>query len=111
MSRYSLKPLKVHPNLFEVAVGWDAALDTYFILVFGAPDEARDPTVRLWRGTCLREITSTGVLIAIARAFAELPEDLAARLHLDRITAPHNPEASISSLMVELLARPSPTCD
>ncbi len=55
--------------------------------------------------------TSTGVLIAIARAFAEIPEDLAARLHLDRITAPHNPEASISSLMVELLARPSPTCD
>ncbi len=111
MSRHSLKPLTGHPDLFEVAVGWDTALDTYFILVFGAPDAAHELTVRLWRGTFLREITSTGVLIAIARAFAEIPEDLAARLHLDRVAAPHNPEASISSLMVELLARPSPTCD
>lgn len=108
MSRYSLKPLPEHPDLFEVAVGWDAGLDTYFVMAFGAPDAAREPAIRLWRGSSLRDITSTGVLLAIARALAEIPDDLAAKLHLDRLAAPHNPDASISRLMAELLARSLP---
>lgn len=103
MSRYSLKPLPEHPDLFEVAVGWDAGLDTYFIMAFGVPDAAHEPAIRLWRGTSLRDITSTGVLLAIARTLAEMPVDLAAKLHLDRLAAPHNPEAPISRLVAEIL--------
>lgn len=109
MSRYSLKPLSQHSEVFEVAVGWDGGLDTYFIMAFGVPEASREPAILLWRGTSLRDITSTDVLLAIARTFAEIPNDLAAKLHFDRLAAPHNLEAPISRLLAELLARPSPT--
>jgi len=105
MSRYSLKPLTHRADLFEVAVGWDAGLDTYFVMAFGGPDSAREPAIRFKRGTSLRDITSSEGLIGIARTLAEIPDDLAARLHLDRLAEPHNPEAPISRLMAELLAR------
>lgn len=105
MSRYSLKPLAHRSDLFEVAVGWDAGLDTYFVMAFAGPDAAREPAIRFWRGTSLRDITSSEGLLAIARTLAEIPDDLAATLHLDRLVAPHNPEAPISRLMAELLAR------
>jgi len=32
MSRYSLKPLPRRSDLYEVAVGWDPALETYFVV-------------------------------------------------------------------------------
>ena len=109
MSRYSLKPLPHRSDVFEIAVGWDDGLVTYFIIAFGVPEARREPAILLWRGTSLRDITSTGVLLAIARTFAEIPDDLAAKLHFDRLAAPHNPETSISRLLAELLARPSRT--
>lgn len=109
MSRYSLKPLSHRTDLYEIGVGWDPGLETYFVMAFGGPDEAREPTIRYWRGSNMRDITSIGVLLAIAGTFAEIPEDLAAKLHFDRLAAPHNPEEPISRLLVQLLARPSPT--
>jgi len=36
MSRYSLRPLPHRSDVFEVAVGWDAGLSTYFVTVFCA---------------------------------------------------------------------------
>lgn len=109
MSRYSLKPLPHRADLFEVAVGWDSGLDTYFVIAFGGPDAVREPAIRLWRGTSLREITSSEGLLAIARPLAEIPDDLAAKLHLDRLAAPHNPKASISRMIADLLVPPFPT--
>ena len=109
MSRYLLKPLQQHSEVFEVAVGWDGGLDTYFIMAFGVPDATHEPAILLWRGRTLRDITSTDVLLAIARTFAEIPDALPAKLDFDRLAAPHNPEAPISRLLAELLARPSPT--
>jgi hypothetical protein len=108
MSRYSLKPLPHRADLFEVAVGWDAGLDTYFVLEFGGPDSAREPAIRFRRGTSLRDITSSEGLIGIARTLAEIPDDLAAKLHLDRLSAPHNPNAPISRLISDLLVPPLP---
>lgn len=109
MSRYSLKPLSHCSDVFEVAVGWDAGFDTYFIMAFGVPEAPREPAILLWRGTSLRDITSTDVLLAIARTFAEIPDDLAAKLLFDRLASPHNPEAPISRLLADMMARPSPT--
>ena len=40
MSRYSLKPLPHQDDLFEVALGWDPGLDTFFVTVFAASDGA-----------------------------------------------------------------------
>ena len=48
MSRYSLKPLPEHSGIFEVAVGWDPGLGTFFAIVFGVPSADRDPDVRHW---------------------------------------------------------------
>ena len=46
MSRYSLKPLPEHADLFEVALGWDPGLGTYFLTLFGAPDQDRETDIR-----------------------------------------------------------------
>jgi len=55
MSRYSLRPLAQHTDLFEIALGWDPGLGTYFVTVFGTPDRNCEPDIRLWRGTSPRE--------------------------------------------------------
>lgn len=38
MSRYSLKSLAERADVFEVAIGWDPGLGTYFAIVFGVPE-------------------------------------------------------------------------
>ena len=43
MSRFSLRPLAHHTDLFEIALGWDPGLGTYFVTVFGTPDRDREP--------------------------------------------------------------------
>lgn len=50
MSRYSLKPLPHCADLFEVAVGWDPGLETFFVMVFGLADAGCDPEVLHWLG-------------------------------------------------------------
>lgn len=72
MSRFSLRPLAHHTDLFEIALGWDPGLGTYFVTVFGTPDRDREPDIRLWRGTSPREIGAPCEIIAIASAYAEI---------------------------------------
>jgi len=105
MSRYSLKPLPGCPELFEVAVGWDAGLSTFFVVVFGGTIQANETAIRLWRGTSFCDIPSTDMLLSIAREFAEIPDGLALKLDIDRLITPHDPEAEISMLMTQLLTR------
>ena len=106
MSRYSLKPLPEHADLFEVALGWDAGLGTYFLTLFGAPDQDRETDIRLWRGTRTREIASPAELIALAAPYAEIPDNLAARLVLDQLARPFNPDRPISHLQRQFFVRP-----
>ena len=84
MSRYSLKPLPHRTDLFEVAVGWDPGLDTYFITVFGTPEVQREPELRLWRGNVWRDLATTQELIMIAEQYAMVPADHAVTLERDR---------------------------
>ena len=105
MSRYSLRPLSSRADLFEVALGWDASLGTYFVMVFGAPDHECEPDIRLWRGTSPREIGTPAEIIALAAAFAEVPEDLARQLEIDRLRVPHNSDRPANCLFEELLGR------
>lgn len=108
MSRYSLRPLPERADLFEVALGWDPGLGTYFVMVFGAPDETCEPGIRLWRGTSPREIGTPAELIAIAAEHAEIPEDFARQLEIDRLQSPHNPDRPASRLLEELFGRARP---
>lgn len=88
MSRYSLKPLPHRADLFEVAVGWDAGLSTYFAIVFGAPSATCEPEVLLWRGKVFGEISAVAELLRIAREFAEVAPELRFRLDADRSAEP-----------------------
>jgi hypothetical protein len=88
MSRYSLKPLPHRADLFEVAVGWDAGLSTYFVIVFGVPEIACDPEVLLWRGQTFGEIYAVAELLDIAREFAEVDPGLPYRLDVDQSPVP-----------------------
>lgn len=105
MSRYSLKPLAHHAELFEVALGWDAGLGTFFLTLFGGPDEDRETDIRLWRGTRPREIATVAELIALAAPYAEIPDDLARKLEIDRLARPLNPDRPASHLLQQLLRR------
>lgn len=69
MSRYSLKPLPHRADLFEVAVGWDAGLSTYFTIVFGAPEIACEPKALLWRGRTFGEISGVAELLSVVRDY------------------------------------------
>lgn len=84
MSRYTLKPLPHRGDVFEVAVGWDPGLGTYFAIVFGAPEFACEPEVLLWQGRTFGEIYATAELLDIVRDFAELVPELRCRLDADR---------------------------
>lgn len=108
MSRYSLRPRPERTDLFEVALGWDPGLGSYFVMVFGTPDETSEPDIRLWRGTSPREIGTPAELIAIAADYAEIPEDFARQLEIDRLQSPHNPDRPASRLLQELLGRGRP---
>ena len=105
MSRYSLRPLAGLADLFEVALGWDPGLGTYFVVVFGTPDKEREPDIRLWRGTAPREIGTAAELIALVARYAENPECLARQLEIDRLASPHNPDRPASKLLEEILGR------
>jgi hypothetical protein len=88
MSRYSLRPLPHRADLFEVAVGWDPGLSTYFTIVFGAPEIACEPEVLLWRGRTFGEIYGVAELLDIVFEFAEVAPELRGRLDADRSVEP-----------------------
>jgi hypothetical protein len=88
MSRYSLKPLPHRADLFEVAVGWDPCLSTYFAIVFGVPEIACEPEVLQWRGRTFGEISAVPELLDIVREFAEVAPELRCRLDADQSAEP-----------------------
>lgn len=103
MSRYSLKPLPEHSDIFEVAVGWDPGLDTYFVQVFGTPDVSCEPDVWLWLGTKFREILTIELLLAIAEPFAEVSAELSSQLEQDRTAHPFDQMRPIGRIGAALL--------
>jgi len=104
MSRYSLKPLPNRTDLFEVAVGWDSRHDTFFVMVFGTPDEAHEPDLRMWQGTAFHKICTTVQVLAIASNFVEVPPGLASQLEADKHRNPHHPERPHSKQLFQLFA-------
>ncbi len=93
MSRRSLRPRADTTGLFEVAIGWDRPLQTYFVIVFGPPTEGdEDPEVILWRGTAPHEISIAGDAVSIAADYADIPDGLAATLEIDRMSGSATPD-------------------
>lgn len=103
MSRYSLKPLPQRSDVFEVAVGWDAALGTFFVMVFGATDAGRDPNVLYWKGGQLRQLLTVEELHDVVAPYAEIPLELARRLVNDQCDQQANPPRQWSQFISDLL--------
>lgn len=103
MSRYSLKPLPHRADLFEVAVGWDPGLETYFIMVFGVPVHGLEPEVRHWGGGSPRQISSIQALRQEVEGYAILEPELISQLEADqslrRTEAPQRMSRFISRIL------------
>jgi hypothetical protein len=99
MSRYSLKPLAHRTDLFEVAVGWDPGLSTYFAIVFGVPEGDRDPAVLSWQGRAPGQLPTIAALESVLRGFAEIPLELLPCLVADKRTATSQPKRQFSEIL------------
>ncbi|GGN39789.1 hypothetical protein FHR83_006641 [Actinoplanes campanulatus] len=65
---------------FEVVVGWDRPLNTFFAQVFDVHKPEDDAEV-LWIGVSLREIHDPQQVIDAVRPYAQIPADLEFRLY------------------------------
>lgn len=90
MSRHSLQPLPGRGMIYEVAIGWDRPLGTFFVIIFGTPDDGasafdRDElTPLLWEGTAPGALSTPNAAIALASSYAVIPDGFAAQLAADR---------------------------
>lgn len=89
--------------MFEVAVGWDPGLGTYFAIAFGIPTDDCDPDVLLYRGTSFGEIGDSGTLLGLVRGFAEVPPEVLNWLERDRCANPQTLGRPIKSVLTELM--------
>ena len=105
MSRYSLKPLPERSDIFEVAVGWDPGLCTFFVMVFGVADVGRDPNVRHWLGGQPNQIVTVEELQAELLPYAELPLELGMHLRNDQRDGDAGPSQHLSRFISRLLNR------
>jgi len=103
MSRYSLKPLPEHSDIFEVAVGWDPGLGTFFVVVFGVAGAGCETDVRHWLGGQPRQIVTVEELRAEVSPYAELPMELVSRLSGDQRNGGANPSQRLSRFISRLL--------
>lgn len=105
MSRYSLKPLPGRSDIFEVAVGWDQGLGTFFVMVFGVPNAGRDPDLWHWQGGQPNQITTVKELHDVVAPYAEIPLELTIRLATDQRDSNANPARRLSRFISQMLNR------
>ena len=103
MSRYSLRPLPPHSDIFEVAVGWDPGLGTFFVMVFGVAETGHDPQVLHWLGGQPRQIVTVEELQAEVLPYAELPMELGRCLRNDQLDGGAGPSQRLSRFISRLL--------
>lgn len=84
MSRYLLRPRPEADGVARVAVGWDRPLRTFFVQVFGPPAADGEDTLLVWVGTAPGELANVAELVGLLAPFAELSDEIAARLEADR---------------------------
>jgi hypothetical protein len=103
MSRYSLRPLPHRADLFEVAVGWDSGLSTYFAIMFGAPDSGCDPAVMSWQGQVPCQISTVAALESALSGCAEIPPKLLLCLVADKLLVQSRLDQPFSEFISGLL--------
>ena len=89
MSRY---PIPAHGARYQVIVGWDDPLETFWAQVFDPTIDDDDTAYMLWEGLGYQAITTVEALAAAIESFATLPAAVVQQLHDDRThAAPRTP--------------------
>lgn len=101
MTRHKLAPL-FPTSVFEVCVGWDPALRSYYLDTRPAQAPGRDAQAQVplrLLGRYYREIDDVDELIAVARTHAQVPQDLDIVLRADpaRVTTPPRAHAVLTA--------------
>ena len=109
MSRYTIPAL--NPD-YEVTVGWDNPLRSFFLhvedttilaAVRANKDDHRDPVI-LWVGTEEGELQSLDSdLLPLVGDYARMPDETLAQLRTDQATAP--PQTPLQQHMLRMLRR------
>jgi hypothetical protein len=101
MSRYRIPA--ANPQ-YEVIIGWDDPLETYFATVFDPTVDADDDAACvLWEGAALRALPTVEALQACLQAYAAIPADVVAQLHQDRSNT--TPRSPLQERMVQMMSQ------
>lgn len=84
-------------------MGWDAGLDTYFVIVFGVPDCDFELEVRHWRGAYFRDVPTFSEFLTAARSYAAIPNEISVQLWKAPKLYPHNPALPLRELLLGFL--------
>ena len=105
MSRYAIAP---QDPRYEVIVGWDPPMQTYFGQVFLLTIEEDDTACVLWVGLEVQALTAVAALQAALQAYATLPAAVVAQLEHDQASTP--PPSALQVRLLQWLreARPTP---
>jgi hypothetical protein len=105
MSRYAIPP---DDQRFQVIVGWDAPLTTFFAQVFVTTVEAEedDTACVLWVGDDVQAITTVAALQDALQGYATMSPDIVARLQHDQATTP--PRSPLQERMLQWLCDANP---
>lgn len=72
--------------MYEVTVGWDDPLETYFAQVVDPNAEDEDDSMRLWVGGEPKDkVTTVDALRERIYEYAMIPEDIAEKLYQDYV--------------------------
>ena len=81
MSRHSIPAFD---QRYEIIVGWDWGMGTFFAQVLNIDAIEREDRFRVWIGTSFDEIQAPDVLRQPIAAYGTLTDDMIARLCADR---------------------------
>ena len=104
MSRYSIPAYDPH---YEVVVGWDSPLATFFCQAFDTTaDEDDETSCVLWEGMTFQSIPTLDMLHAHVGQFAAIPEAICMQLRSDQEHA--TSRSPLQDTMLRMFQEPGP---
>jgi hypothetical protein len=104
MSRYTIAS---HDPRYEVIVGWDPPMRTYFGQVFVTTiEEDDDAACVLWVGLEVQALTTVAALQDALQAYATLSAAVVAQLEHDQVHTP--PPSALQTRLLQWLRDASP---
>ena len=103
MSRYTIP---AQDPRYEVIVGWDPPMQTYFGQVFLITTEEDDTACVLWVGLEVQALTTVAALQDALQAYATLPAAVVAQLEHDQAST--SPPSALQVRLLQWLRDASP---